>query len=315
MMLPLKSSLKIFDMGFINNSKPNNLFRCLLRDIPHGIKNIFTNGLHDVAQYEKVFVDVPQGITPTGTKNITANGVYDITTYANVDVNVSGGLSNALTGSFVYNGGDVVIDLNLKQQLLKPTNIVIYDNNQSTLSGYSETPKSMLVGLTSPNMNTPSYTSVFNGSTTFTQYTPYLTTAQTSIAGSSHNTVFYFMTNGHDIIFSPNTNVKLIVGHTYNYIVLTMPITYDFSNSTCIDAYSPYNVGDTLSTALMIQNANVLVDNVSIGNMLNVSVRKGNNNVTVDDSAVDMSTAGTYYRYVTVDWNVTKSFAIPITVV
>lgn len=56
--------------------------------VPSGTLSISTNGEHDVAQYEKVNVNVQGGITPTGTITITANGTYNVTDKASAVVNV-----------------------------------------------------------------------------------------------------------------------------------------------------------------------------------------------------------------------------------
>ena len=56
--------------------------------VPTGTLSISTNGTHNVAQYEKVNVNVQGGITPTGTINITANGTYDVTDKASAVVKV-----------------------------------------------------------------------------------------------------------------------------------------------------------------------------------------------------------------------------------
>lgn len=74
-------------MGFINNKKPNTLFRIGGGSAPTGTININSNGVHNVAGYAHADVNVP-GIIPSGTKTITENGTHDVYHYANVDVNV-----------------------------------------------------------------------------------------------------------------------------------------------------------------------------------------------------------------------------------
>lgn len=61
---------------------------------PEGIKEITTNGLHDVYGYASAQVDVPN--PSTGTLEITENGTYDVTDKASAAVNVSGGGSDAV---------------------------------------------------------------------------------------------------------------------------------------------------------------------------------------------------------------------------
>lgn len=56
---------------------------------PEGIKEITTNGLHDVYGYASAQVDVPN--PSTGTLEITENGTYDVTDKASAVVNVEGG--------------------------------------------------------------------------------------------------------------------------------------------------------------------------------------------------------------------------------
>ena len=58
--------------------------------VPEGVKEITSNGTHDVAQYAQAKVNVPQGVTPTGTKEIsvTQNGevTEDVSTYKSVHI-------------------------------------------------------------------------------------------------------------------------------------------------------------------------------------------------------------------------------------
>jgi surface protein len=59
--------------------------------IPNGTKDIDSNGIHNISEYEKVNVniEIPEGyIKPEGTLNITENGTKDVTKYSSVDVNV-----------------------------------------------------------------------------------------------------------------------------------------------------------------------------------------------------------------------------------
>lgn len=70
--------------------------------IPNGIKEITTNGTHDIKQYENVSVSVPipEGyIKPSGTIEITESGTYDVTDKASAVVNVSGGELVGYSGS------------------------------------------------------------------------------------------------------------------------------------------------------------------------------------------------------------------------
>lgn len=77
--------------------------------VPEGVKEITSNGTHDVAQYAQAKVNVPQGVTPTGTKEIsvTQNGevTEDVSAFKNVHIvtNVaSAGVDSALV-AFVDN--------------------------------------------------------------------------------------------------------------------------------------------------------------------------------------------------------------------
>lgn len=77
--------------------------------VPEGVKEITSNGTHDVAQYAQAKVNVPQGVTPAGTKEIsvTQNGevTEDVSTYKSVHIvtNVAGaGVDSALV-AFVDN--------------------------------------------------------------------------------------------------------------------------------------------------------------------------------------------------------------------
>lgn len=74
--------------------------------IPTGTKQITANGTGiDVAEYEKVDVDVPSGgITPSGSLSITSNDTYDVTTYAQVVVNVPQGITPTGTKQITSNG-------------------------------------------------------------------------------------------------------------------------------------------------------------------------------------------------------------------
>ena len=53
--------------------------------IPNSMANVYVNGVHNVAQFEKVSVDVP---VPSGAIEITQNGRTDVKDYIYADVNV-----------------------------------------------------------------------------------------------------------------------------------------------------------------------------------------------------------------------------------
>ena len=53
--------------------------------IPNSMANVYVNGVHNVAQFEKVSVDVP---VPSGAIEITQNGRTDVKDYMYADVNV-----------------------------------------------------------------------------------------------------------------------------------------------------------------------------------------------------------------------------------
>lgn len=78
--------------------------------VPEGVKEITSNGTHDVAQYAQAKVNVPQGVTPNGTKEIsvTQNGevTEDVSAFKNVHIvtNVqSAGVGDSALVAFVDN--------------------------------------------------------------------------------------------------------------------------------------------------------------------------------------------------------------------
>ena len=97
-------------MGFINNKKPNTLFRIGGGSVPTGTININSNGIHSVAGYAHADVNVPQ---PSGTKTITSNGIYDVFQYEDADVRVPLPIgtktitSNGIHNVYQYEDADV----------------------------------------------------------------------------------------------------------------------------------------------------------------------------------------------------------------
>lgn len=79
--------VKAFASAKINVQVPNEGIT------PSGVKEIVTNGVHDVTQFAQAKVEVPMPAEPTGTKEITSNGTHDVKAFANVNVAVPVGVT------------------------------------------------------------------------------------------------------------------------------------------------------------------------------------------------------------------------------
>ena len=340
-------------MGIINSKKPNTLFRCLQQLLPVGTTHITTNGLHDVRNYEYADVSVPQGITPagtinienngdydvtsyanahvavsgggitpTGTKNITANGVYDITTYANVDVNVSGGGNpHIYHGEFTKDAGNPIYidDLNLKQNYEYPYYIVIKPKNEYDIPVQS-TGKNLTLLFAGAFSKFSTLYSLGYTETYSEIINP--TGRVTGTATQTMNAFFYY--RGHEIMLNPTDLQSLLKDDVvYEYDVYVNSVTFDLSNATLVTDTYTFNVGDDLTFSPALQNVRVYVDNnltditrtpiLQVGSINGVDF-SNNDNIIVDFSNVDMSTAGTYTGYISVNWNTYKTFTVTVVV-
>ena len=339
-------------MGIINSKKPNTLFRCLQQLLPVGTTHITTNGLHNVRNYEYADVSVPQGITPTGTinienngdydvtsyanahvavsgggitptgtYNITSNGIYDITTYANVDVNVAGGNPHILHGEFQKDGNNpIYLDLNLATNGQIPYYITIKPKNEYDLPILSGGKN--LVNLFSSKsdkynpFSSSGYTQVYGGYVSVNG----LFTASPS-ATQGFNAFFFWNRFNHEIALNP-TDISLLLKDnvTYEYDVYVNEVKLNLSSATLTNDTYTFSINDTLEIAPRIQNVGVLVDDhltnitqLSLGTLTNTSYHS--TNVSYDFSCIDMTTAGSYTGYITVNWNgAYKTFTITVVV-
>lgn len=333
-------------MGIINSKKPNTLFRCLQQLLPVGTTHITTNGLHNVRNYEYADVYVPQGITPTGTisitnngnydvtqyanadvnvsgggitptgtKNITSNGIYDITTYANVNVNVSGaGIPNTYQGSFVYDGSQYVyLDHNFSNDNVKPSMMFLWDNDQ-TIPSSSDMTRQIKRMWYSPNHQ---YVySVFATLFPLSQLSLWLNNDGTISGTQATFSGGQLMRDNHDLrIPTAQGNYHLITGHIYTYVIFCNEITYDFTNATLTKTNTSYSVNDDLVLTDFHLHCPTYINGSLVANNVDNQVMYTSNNVSVDTSEVDMTTAGTYPIYVSLTWNDYKSFTVYITVV
>ena len=130
-----------------------------------GTKDINTNGIHNITEFQNVNVQVPASDVVFGIKEITANGEYDVTKYAMVKVMAP---THPVSGMLVidYNADNIDVAQYEKVSTRIPPEITSSGSKEITENGTHT-----VIGLAQVHVNVPFENSEPTGTIEFTENT------------------------------------------------------------------------------------------------------------------------------------------------